>query len=87
MPKITKRLVEAAEIRDKDYIIFDCEIPGFGIRILPSGKRSYLVQYRVGRKFRRMSLGLRDAADSVSSSLEQALPIHGSVWNPARTSG
>jgi integrase len=58
MPKITKRLVEAAEVREKDYIIFDGEIPGFGIRVLPSGKRSYLVQYRVGRKFRRMSLGL-----------------------------
>jgi len=58
MPKITKRIVEAAEVRDEDYIIFDSEIPGFGARILPSGKRSYLVQYRVGRKFRRMSLGL-----------------------------
>jgi integrase len=58
MPKITKRLVEAAEVREKDYIIFDGEIPGFGIRVLPSGKRSYLVQYRAGRKFRRMSLGL-----------------------------
>ena len=58
MSKITKRLVEAAEVRDKDYIIFDSEIPGFGARILPNGKRSYLVQYRVGRKFRRMSLGL-----------------------------
>ena len=50
MPKITKRLIEAAAVRDKDYIIFDSEIPGFGARILPSGKRSYLVQYRVGRK-------------------------------------
>lgn len=58
MPKITKRLVESAEVRDKDYIIFDSDIPGFGARILPSGKRSYLVQYRIGRKFRRMSLGL-----------------------------
>ena len=58
MPKITKRLVEAAKVRDKDYIIFDGEIPGFGIRVLPNGKRSYLVQYRVGHKFRRMSLGL-----------------------------
>jgi integrase len=58
MPKLTKRIVEAAEIRDKDYIIFDSDIPGFGLRVLRSGKRSYLVQYRVGRRSRRMSLGL-----------------------------
>jgi integrase len=58
MPKLTKRIVEATEIRDKDYIIFDSDIPGFGLRVLRSGKRSYLVQYRVGRRSRRMSLGL-----------------------------
>lgn len=58
MPKLTKRFVEAAEPREKDYIIFDSDLPGFAIRILPSGKRSYLVQYRAGRTFRRMSLGL-----------------------------
>ncbi len=58
MPKITKRLVEAAEVRDKDYVLFDSEVHGFGARILPSGARSYLVQYRIGRRWRRMSLGL-----------------------------
>ena len=58
MPKLTKRVVEATEIRDKDYIIFDNDIPGFGLRVLRSGKRSYMIQYRVGRKTRRMSLGL-----------------------------
>lgn len=58
MPKITKRIVEAAEPRDKDYIIFDSDLPGFAVRVLPSGKRSYMVQYRIGRSFRRMALGL-----------------------------
>ncbi len=58
MPKITKRLIENAEVKDKDYIIFDSDIPGFGARILPSGRRSYLVQYRVGRSYRRISLGM-----------------------------
>ncbi len=58
MPKITKRLIENAQVKDKDYIIFDSDIPGFGARILPSGRRSYLVQYRVGRSYRRISLGM-----------------------------
>jgi integrase len=58
MPKITKRLVEAAEIRDKDYIICDDELSGFAVRVLPSGKRYYLIQYRIGTRYRRMSLGM-----------------------------
>ncbi len=57
MPRITKRLVEAAEVRDKDYIICDDELPGFAVRVLPSGRRSYIVQYRIGARYRRMSLG------------------------------
>lgn len=57
MPKITKRLVEAAEPRDKDYIICDDDLAGFAVRILPSGRRSYIAQYRIGNRYRRMSLG------------------------------
>jgi hypothetical protein len=55
MPKITKRLVEAAEVREKDYIICDDELRGFAVRVLPSGKRYYIVQYRIGTRYRRMS--------------------------------
>jgi len=57
MPKITKRLVEAAEPRDKDYIICDDDLAGFAVRVLPSGRCSYIAQYRIGNRYRRMSLG------------------------------
>ena len=57
MPKLTKRIVEAAEPREQDYIIFDGDLPGFAVRILPSGRRSYMVQYRVGRSF--LSIGVQ----------------------------
>ena len=57
MPKLTKRIVEAAEPREQDYIIFDGDLPGFAVRILPSGRRSYMVQLRIprqgGQAFRR----------------------------------
>ena len=74
MPKITKRLVQGAEVRDKDYVLFDSEVHGFGARILPSDTRSYLVQYRIGRRWRRMSLG-RHGVVTPEQARTQAIKI------------
>lgn len=57
MPKLTKRVIDAAEIQAAEYFIWDDELPGFGLRVLPSGRKGYIVQYRAGRRSRRMSLG------------------------------
>ena len=57
MPKLTKRLIDAAEIRAVEHFIWDNELPGFGVRMLPSGRKVYSVQYRSGRRSRRISLG------------------------------
>jgi integrase len=57
MPKLTKRRIDAAETMEKEYFIWDDALPGFGLRVLPSGRKSYIVQYRAGRRARRMSLG------------------------------
>ena len=57
MPKLTKRLVDAAETRPGEYFVWDSEIPGFGLRVLPSGRKGYVVQFRAGRRSRRISLG------------------------------
>lgn len=57
MPKLTKRMVEELETRKSDYFVWDNDLPGFGVRALPSGKRKFVLQYRHGRISRRMSLG------------------------------
>lgn len=57
MPKLTKRHVDAAAIQAADYFVWDDDLAGFGLRVLPSGRKGYMVQYRVGRRSRRISLG------------------------------
>ena len=57
MIKITKRSVEALKTTSKDYIAFDTDLPGFGIRVMPSGKRFFLVQYRRHGRTRRVMIG------------------------------
>lgn len=58
MTKLTKRVVDAADAREKDYFIWDDELPGFGLRVFASGKRSYLIQYRALGRTRRYTIGL-----------------------------
>jgi integrase len=61
MVKITKRVVEAADAREKDYLIWDDELPGFGLRVFSTGKRSYVIQYRTRGRSRRYTIGLHGA--------------------------
>jgi integrase len=58
MAKINKRLVDAADARARDYVIWDDELPGFGLRVFASGKRSYVIQYRSAGRSRRYTIGL-----------------------------
>ncbi|NOX73307.1 MAG: DUF4102 domain-containing protein [Alphaproteobacteria bacterium] len=57
MPKLTKRSVESFQTKAKSYFEWDNEIMGFGVRIMPSGTKTYQVQYRKGGRTRRASIG------------------------------
>ena len=57
MSKLTKRVIEAAQPGAKELCIWDGALPGFGLRVMPSGRKSYVVQYRAGRRSRRITLG------------------------------
>ncbi|CAO4184733.1 Site-specific recombinase, phage integrase family [Methylorubrum populi] len=58
MPKLTKKVVDAAAPRDVKYFVWCSELAGFGVRVFPSGRRVYYADYRTktGTR-RRMSLG------------------------------
>src|SRR5215207_6545961 len=44
--KLSKSTVEAINPGKEDIVIWDTALPGFGVRVKPTGVRSYIVQYR-----------------------------------------
>ena len=46
MTRITKRAVDALTAREREYMLWDRDIKGFGVRVHPSGRKVYLVKYR-----------------------------------------
>jgi len=58
MAKLNKRLIDSITASEKDVMVWDDSLSGFGIRAKPSGVKSFLIQYRNrnGRS-RRLSIG------------------------------
>src|SRR5215475_13979642 len=46
--RITKRFVDALDPRAQEYFSWDPDLAGFGLRVQPSGAKSYIVKYRAG---------------------------------------
>jgi integrase len=60
--KLSKRTVDALAPRDKAFIAFDDDVKGFGVRVMPSGSKTYVLEYRPGAggrgvAKRRLTLG------------------------------
>ncbi len=57
MPKLTKRTVDAAPIKERDYVLWDEALPRFGLRVRSSGTKTYVVQYRAKGRTRHLTVG------------------------------
>ncbi|MEW8322190.1 MAG: site-specific integrase [Candidatus Thiodiazotropha taylori] len=58
MEKITKTIVEKFAPQAKRYFVWDLEIKGFGLLVLPTGVKSFVYQYRnKSGRTRRVTIG------------------------------
>lgn len=60
--KITKRLVDSVEPSTKPVFVYDEALKGFGLKVNPSGRKNFIVEYRAGAggrlaRKRRITIG------------------------------
>jgi Arm DNA-binding domain len=46
--RLTKRIIDGLEITGADYVAWDADLLGFGVRVRASGAKSYILLYRAG---------------------------------------
>ena len=86
---IAKGTVDALEPASKSYIAWDDRLTGFGVRVLPTGTKSYILNYRPGggrrAPNRRMVLGRCEltAADEARRMAEDNLARIAAGADPA----
>ena len=69
--KLTDRVVNSAVSEAHRYIIWDTEKPGFGLRVEPSGHKSYIVRYRAnggGRNAPRRQMTIKSTGSNILSA-------------------
>lgn len=78
--KLTKRFVEGVQPDAKEeLLIWDVEIKGFGVRVYPTGRRTYFVQYRNEyHRTRRKKIGVHGQV-TTEQAREMAKSILGDV--------
>lgn len=78
--KLTKRLVESVSgNEDREILLWDSEIKGFGVRVFSSGRKTYFVQYRNQfNRTRRKKIGVHGVI-TTEQAREEAKSIIGDV--------
>jgi integrase len=75
--KLTDTAVRTARIDDgkSEKFIFDDDVPGLALRLRQGGSKTFVFQYRLGQKQRRMALGVATAS-SVSDVRKLAQKLY-----------
>ena len=73
---LSKRTVDALSVNGKDAIFWDRDLPGFGVRVYPSGKKVFVVQTRAFGRSKRVTLGEHGAPNfSVADARKKAAEV------------
>ena len=54
---LSRRAVDALPVAEREAVFWDRDLPGFGVRVHPTGSKVYMVHTRAGGKSRRVTIG------------------------------
>lgn len=77
--KLTRRLVEGAQPARREVFLWDAEVTGFGLKLSPSGRRVYVLQYRFEGISRRYTIGRHGSPWTVEGARKEALRLLGRI--------
>ena len=55
--KLTKLYIDHLTASTKDQFVWDTQVAGFGLKMTPQGRKVYVVQYRLGQRSVRYTIG------------------------------
>jgi integrase len=70
MIRISKRTVDALEPQDRDVDHYDEDLKGFGVRVRPSGRKTYFVMMRHKCVMRRFTIGSHGSVTAEAARLK-----------------
>ena len=77
MPKLTKRTVDALVGQERERVVWDDDLKGFGVRIHPTGRKVYIVKTRYRGKPVKATIGPHGAVTPTEARTRAAEIITG----------
>ncbi len=77
--RITKNTVDTAKPDEKDFIIWDTDVSGFGLRVRTGGSKIYVLKYRFNGRQRWYTIGKHGSPWNVEKARKRARRLLGMV--------
>ena len=85
--KLTERLIASLKPTVHDTFAWDDALPGFGVRVKPSGVKSYLIQYRNADHVSKRYTLAKVSELRLEKARQRAAALLGSVKDEKRPGG
>ena len=72
MPKITKRTVDTVSPQERERVVWDDDLKGFGVRVHPTGRKVYVVKTRFRGRPVKVTIGPHGAVTPADARIRAA---------------